>query len=272
MGRAASFRVFEEMSENGSQTTQTTTAQAPSWQQPYQQYGLQQATGQYQNVTSPQQLVAGFSPMQNQAMSNINTLATQGTPEGTAANNYVTNVLSGNPANNPYLNSEFQQGANQVQNQLESEFAGAGRNVLASAPVQSDSLNNLAAQLYGGAYNTGIQQQENASAEAPTLEQNQYAAQQNLYNAGAQQQNLAQQYIQAPQTFLNQYLSQVNGNLGTTSATQQPYSPLLQSASNGLIGSTLGGSLGSAIGNYFGNSTTGSNLGSLAGGLLGAFA
>lgn len=253
--------------QNGSQTTQTVQSQAPSWQLPYQQYGLGQAQAQYQGVNSPSQLVAGFSPMQNQAMSNINTLATQGTPEGTAAQSYVTNVLSGNPANNPYLSQQFNLAANDVQNRLESEFAGSGRNVIGSAPVQADELNNLATQLYGGAYNTGIQQQENAAAMAPTLENQQYNAQQNLFNAGAQQQGLAQQYIQAPQNFLNQYLSRVNGNLGTTQAVQQPYSPLLQSANNAGIGSTIG----SALGQYFGGSG-GSNWGGLLGAIGGAIA
>lgn len=254
------------MSDNGSQTTQTLQSQAPSWQLPFQQYGLGQAQAQYQGVKSPSQLVAGFSPMQNQAMSNINTLATQGTPEGTAAQSYATNVLSGNPANNPYLNAEFQQGANQVQNQLASEFAGAGRNIIGSAPVQADEMNNLAAQLYGGAYNTGVQQQENAAALAPTLENQQYNAQQSLFNAGAQQQGLAQQYIQAPQTFLNQFLSQVNGNLGTTRSEQQPYSPFLQSANNASIGSTIGSNLGGLFGG------SGGTIGGLLGALGGAFA
>lgn len=253
------------MSQNGSQTTQTLQQQAPSWQQPYQQYGLQQAAAQYQNVNSPQQLVAGFSPQQNQAISNITNLA-GGTPQTTAAQNYVTNVLSGNPASNPYLNSMFNQAANTVQNRLSSEFAGSGRNVIGSLPVQSDQLNNLATQLYGGAYNTGVQQQENAAAEAVPLEQQQFNAQNNLFNAGGQIQNLAQQYIQAPQTFLNQYLSQVNGNLGTTRATQEPYSPFLQTANNANIGSQLG----SAIGNYFGGS--GGTWGGLLGGIAGAFA
>lgn len=259
------------MSENGSQTTQTVQSQAPSWQLPYEKYGLQQSLAQYQNVNSPQQLVAGFSAPQNQAISGIQQLATNNPTLG-SAQGYLTNVLSGNPAQNPYLSNEFNLAANDVQNRLESEFAGSGRNVEGSLPVQADQLNNLATQLYGGAYNTGVQQQENAAAQAPNLVNSQMGLQQGLYGAGQQVQNLAQQYITAPQTFLNQYLSQVNGNLGTTQATQQPYSPTLQAANNAGIGSQLGSTLGSAIGNYFGNSGAGSNWGSVVGGLLGAFA
>lgn len=240
------------MSQNGMQTTQTQTAQAPSWQVPYQQYGLNQAYSQYNNVSSPQQLVAGFSPQQNQAITGITNLATNN-PTSNALNNYTTSVLNGQPANNPYLNSEFQLGANQVQNQLESEFAGSGRNVIGSLPVQSDELNNLATQLYGGAYNTGVQQQESAAANAPNAVNTAMGLQTNLYNTGQQVQNLAQQYIQAPQTFLSNYLQQVMPGAGATQTLQEPTSPLQQigtySTLGGLLGS-LGGSLGSLAQQY----------------------
>ena len=259
------------MSQSGSQTTQTVQSGAPSWQLPYQQYGLQQATAQYQGVNSPQQLVAGFSQPQNQAISGIQQLATNNPTLG-SAQGYVQGVLNGSPVNNPYLNSEFNQAANTVQNRLESEFAGAGQPVVNSLPVQSDELNNLATDLYGGAYNTGVQQQENALGNAGNVVNNQLGLQQGLFGAGQQVQNLAQQYIQAPQNFLNQYLSQVTGNLGTTQSVQQPYSPALQSATNASLGSSLGSSLGGILGNWLGNGTTGSNIGGLLGALGGAFA
>lgn len=256
------------MSQNGNSPSQTSIAQAPSWQQPYQQYGLQQASAQYQNVNSPQQLVAGFSPQQNQAITGITNLATNN-PTASAANTYTQNVLNGNPANNPYLNSEFQLGANQVQNQLDSEFAGAGRNIIGSAPVQADDLNNLATQLYGGAYNTGVQQQENALAAEPNTVGTDLGLNQSLFNTGQQVQNLAQNYIQAPQSFLNQYLSQVNGNLGSTSSTTYPLTTMQQLAT-AATGSSIGNTLGSALGTYLDGSTGGS-VGGLIGSIGGAF-
>lgn len=319
------------MSENGMQTTQTQTAQAPSWQIPYQQYGLNNAYSQFNSVNSPQQLVSPFSTQQNQAITGITNLATNGTPETSAAQGYVTNtlnggnaspgvsdaynqfamggvpaissadqyaqnVLNGNPASNPYLNSMFNQAANSVQNRLGSEFANSGRNVIGSLPIQSDELNNLATQLYGGAYNTGVQQQENALnsygsplaqaqigalgslygtgvqqqenalTQAVPLEQQQFAGQQNLFNAGQQIQNLGQQYISAPQQFLQNYLNQANQNLGVQGSVAQPYSPALQSAQY----AGLGGQLGSAVGGLFGGN--GSTYGGLLGTLAGAFA
>lgn len=247
-------------------TNQTTTAQAPSWQLPYQAYGLNQSQAQFQNVNSPTQLVAPFSPQQNQAIQGVTDLATNN-PTAGAVNNWVTNTLNGNPANNPYLNSEFNTAANTVQNRLESEFANSGRGVVGSLPIQSDELNNLATQLYGGAYNTGVQEQEAAAGQAPNAVNTSLGLQQGLYNTGQQVQNQAQQYIQAPQTFLNQYLSRVNGNLGTTETTPMYYN-------NGLLalgGANLGGQAGQALGSYFGNGSLGQGIGTLAGGLLGAY-
>ncbi len=258
----------------GTNTTQVQTAQAPSWQLPYQQYGLNQATAQYNGVSSPQQLVAGFSPQQNQAISGITSLATNN-PTLNSASGYVNSVLNGSPANNPYLNSEFNQAANTVQNRLESEFAGAGQPVVNSLPVQSDELNNLATDLYGGAYNTGVQQQENALGNSGNVVNNQLGLQQGLFNAGGAIQNLGQQYIQAPQTFLNQYLSQINGNLGSTATTQQPLSTTQQIAQAGVgasAGSSLGSTLGGLIGKWLGNGSTGSSVGGLLGALGGAIA
>ena len=256
------------------QTSQgtTTTQQAPSWQLPYQQFGANQALAQFQGVNSPTQLVAPFSSQQNQAISNIGNIAQTGTPGASAAGSYVNNVLNGNPANNPYLSSEFNLAANDVQNRLSSEFANSGRGVVGSMPVQADQLNNLATQLYGGAYNTGVQQQEQALSSVPSLGSNALDTQQALYNAGGAVQNLSQQYINAPQQFLQQYLNQANQGLGQSLTTTGQNNPLLA----GLGGASLGGSVGSAIGSAISPSSstagqTGSNWGSLVGGLLGAF-
>ncbi len=155
-----------------------------------------------------------------------------------------------------------------MQNQLSSEFAGSGRNIIGSAPVQSDEMNNLASQLYGGQYATGVQQQENALGNANQTTQQNYANQNNLFGAGQQVQNLSNQYIQAPQQFLNQYLSRANNSLGQTS-TQ---SPAFNSGAGALGGALVGGGIGNSLGSALGGSSGGGwggLLGSLAGGLLG---
>lgn len=258
------------MSQSGNTPSSVQSATGPSWALPYQQYGAQQASAQYQNVNSPQQLVAPFSPQQNQAISGIQSLATNN-PTAGAADNYVQSVLGGSPANNPYLNSEFNSAANTVQNRLESEFAGAGQSVINSLPIQSDEMNNLATQLYGGAYNTGVQQQENAAALAPGAVGTDTSLQQNLFNTGQQVQNQAQNYIQAPQTFLQNYLNQVNQVPGQSVTTSYPLTTMQQIGQAG-TGANLGSTLGSSLGSLFGGSgSTGSNIGGLLGAIGGAF-
>lgn len=244
---------------NGGSTNQTTTATAPSWQTPYQNYGLNQALSQYQNTP---QLVAPFAPQQEQAISNITNMANSGDPGVNAAGNYITNTLNGNVATNPALGALFQQGANQIQNQLASQFAGAGRNVDQSQGQTAQALGNFAAGLYGNAFNTEAGLQTSALGAAPSILNANLGLQNALYGAGSNVQNLAQQYIQAPQNALNQYLSRVNGNLGAT----QTFNPAFNAGAGALGGALVGSQLGSSLS---GGSNWGSLLGALGGGLLG---
>jgi hypothetical protein len=243
----------------GGSTQQTQTQQAPSWQQPYQQLGLQDSLSQLQNTN---QLVSPFSSQQNQAISNITNLANNGDPGTTAAGNFITNTLNGNVQQNPELNSLFQQGANQIQQQLGSQFAGAGRNVDQSQGQTAQALGTFGSQLYGNAFNTEAGLQTSALGAAPNNLNSQLGLQNSLYGAGQNVQNLGQQYIQAPQNFLNQYLSQVNGNLGATST----FNPAFNAGAGALGGALVGSNLGSSLS---GGSSLGSLIGALGGGLLG---
>lgn len=250
------------MAQGGS-NAQTVSSQAPSWQQPYQQIGQNQALSQYQNTN---QLVAPFAPQQESAISNITNMASSGNPAVNAAQNYATDTLNGNVQQNPELGQLFQQGANQIQNQMASEFAGSGRNVDQSQGQTAQALGNFASNLYGNAFNTETAAQQGAMNAAPNIQNSQLGMQSALYGAGQNVQNLSQQYIQAPQNFLNQYLSQVNGSLGTT----QQLNPAFNSTAAGLGGALVGGNLGNSIGSMFGGSGggIGSLIGALGGGLL----
>jgi hypothetical protein len=250
----------------GGSTPAVQQQSAPSWQIPYQQMGLNQALSQYQNTN---QLVAPFAPQQEQAISNITNMAGQGDPATIAAQKYITSTLGGNVQQNPMLNQLFTQGAQQIQNQLGSQFGGAGRNIDASAGVNAQALGNFASGLYGNAFNTETGAQTAALGAAPQNLNSQLGIQNALYGAGQNVQNLGQQYIQAPQNFLNQYLSQVNGSLGST----QTYTPPYNAAAGGVGGALVGSGIGSSIGDYFGGSSGsgwGGLLGSLAGGIAGS--
>ena len=159
--------------------------------------------------------------------------------------------------------------AQQIQNQLGSEYARSGRNVDASQGQNAQALGQFAANLYGNAFNTETGAQTAALGAAPQNLQSQLGLQNALYGAGQNVQNLGQQYIQAPQNFLNQYLSQVNGNLGSTSTYTPPFNATAGGLGGALVGSGLGSSIGNAIGGSSG-SGWGSLLGGLAGGLLGS--
>lgn len=97
--------------------------------------------------------MADLNGLQNQYLSDSQALGTYGNSALNAATNYVTNAENGAYLNaNPYLNATFQQAANAVQNRVGSEFAGSGRNLESSIPVQNDQMNQLATQIYGGNY------------------------------------------------------------------------------------------------------------------------
>lgn len=243
---------------------QTLQSQAPSWQQGYQQYGLNQALGQYQNTP---QLVAPFAPQQESAISNITNMAKAGNPAVDSAQKYITDTLGGNVQQNPMLSQLFSQGADQIQNRLSSQFAGSGRNVDASAGLNAQALGQFGANLYGNAFGTEAGLQQGALNAAPNILQSQLGLQNALYGAGQNVQNLSQQYIQAPQNSLNQYLSRVGGNLGQT----QTFQPAFNAGAGALGGALTGSSLGQGIGNWFGGNggNWGQLIGALAGGLMG---
>lgn len=251
------------MSQGGSKQ-QTATTQAPGFQLPYQQYGLNQAQSQYQNT---QQLVAPFAPQQEQAFNNISGLANNGDPSLNASSDYITRTLGGNVQQNPELNALFSQGADQIQNQLATQFAGAGRNVGASAGVNAQALGNFASGLYGNAFNTEAGLQGQALSAEPANLQSKLGLQGALQGVGQQIQGQSQNYINAPQQFLNQYLNQVNGNLGST----QTATPAFNAGAGAAGGALTGSSIGNLIGSYFGGNGGGygAGIGALLGGVLG---
>jgi hypothetical protein len=244
-------------------TGTVTSTQTPQYN-PYQQYGVQQAYNYYNQGGTP---VVPFSPQQEQAMQGISQRATNGSPVTSAGQNYITSTLNNGPFGNPYLGQLFNQGADQIQNRLSSEFAGSGRNVDQSQGVQGQALANFGSQLYGNAYNTGVQAQENALGQAVPLANQDYTDLYQLQGVGNNVQNLSQQYAQQPLTNLNQYLAQTMGNVGQASTT--PY--FTNTGGAALGGALLGGQFGSYLGQGSDNSSLYTLLGGAAGGLLGAY-
>ena len=264
-----------------SNVTQTSVQQLPGWLNDANTFGSQQAQNLY-NTGGPQyypgNTVAPFSPMQEQYFSGVENLAQNGLPSSNAAQNYTTSVLNGNylnPQTNPYLQDTFNQAANAVQNKLGPEFAGSGRNPEMSGAAQADQMNQLATQIYGGAYNTGIQQMQGALNESPQVAAQSLQGLQSLNTAGAQlqqqsqnmigaNQSLYEYYAQEPWKNLNNYMGQVNSLAhGSNTANTQPfYGP--SKTENALGGALTGATTGAAIGGPYG-AVIGGGIGLLGG-------
>ena len=267
------------MSGGGTNTVSSTSI--PSAILPYYQGALSQgstlAAGpgpQYY----PGQQVAPLNPLQEQGLNQVQQIANSptATQGANATNQFMSSGALMDPAMNPYLQGTFQQGAQQVQNNLDSQFAGSGRNIIGSAPVQSDEMNNLATQLYGGAYNTGVQATTASEALAPSLDAGMYIPSQQLMGAGAGLQGQTQNLINANmnQWSYNQQLpynelSWYSDLLGTNASPFRSQSGSTQGNPNQATGAVGGAASGAALGSSFG--PYGTAIGAVGGGLLGAF-
>lgn len=234
------------MSKGGK--SQTTTTEPPKYQLPYLQYGMNQAQSLYNQGNQ----VAGFNPYQQQAQQMVYDRATAGDPTIGAASDYVQKSLGGGfMGSNPYLDATFNKAALATQNQLASQFAGAGRNVDQSQGLRAQQLGDLATSIYGGAYENERNRMQGVLPYAQQLGNQGYTDAQALLGIGQQQQDMAQRTLDAPGTALDQYLARVSGNMGTTTKTGGGFS-----GSGALGGAMLGSYLMPGIG-------------TVAGGLLG---
>lgn len=295
------------MSTGGGNTT--TTQRSDPWM-PIQPY-LTDAASQAQQLNNRAQsgqmnyyggdLVAPFGATTQQGMGLTTDRALAGSPGIKAGQGFIQSGLSGpatpaysansgmfGSASNPYLDATFNKAALQTQNQLASEFGRSGRNIGASQGLRGQQLNDLATNIYGGAYESERNRMANELGQNQSINANAAesaaARQQNLLNYGIpyanQDYNDLQQLAsvgkaqdtrsqgeldanisrymynqQVPQQALNDYARLITGsfgNYGTTSTTQ----PTNRNALGGALG---GAAAGSAFGPW----------GALGGGLLG---
>lgn len=192
---------------SGGSTNTVSQSTVPAWVQPYLSGALAQGSTLL-NSGGPQyypgQTVAGLTPLQNQGVSDASSEASNPSASSQAQQQNM-NIESGaylNPNTNPYLAGTLQTANQGVQNQISSEFAGSGRNIIGSAPVQSSAMNQLANEIYGGAYNTGMQQMVQSQAIAPTLDAGTYLPSQEELSVGGGLQSQNQNQINA---LMNQF-------------------------------------------------------------------
>lgn len=173
----------------GSQNT-VSQETVPSWLQPYLTQNLSSAQA-LEEGGGPQyyqgQQVANLTPLQQQGIAGIQQTASAPNASTTAQQQNET-LESGaylNPATNPYLAGTLNTAEQGVQNNIASQFGTADRNVVSSAPVQSSAMNQLANEIYGGAYQTGMQQMVQGQALAPGLDAGTYLPSNALLQAGS---------------------------------------------------------------------------------------
>ncbi|MDE1988916.1 MAG: hypothetical protein KGI82_00475 [Betaproteobacteria bacterium] len=213
-------------------------------------------TSDYQNLANAGTGIygSGYSAdqaLQNQGLSQLQA-ATASNPIGSSAQGYFNTLESGsllNPATNPSLQGMAQLADNQIQNNLSSEFAGSGRNIEASAPVQASQMANVASDIYGGAYNNTLNNMTAGMGQASQLE--------------GEQMMPGTTALSVPGSQLSSYGSLLGSMPGGTAST--PY--YTNAASGALSGAIPGALIGNALGG-----TSGGGWGALLGGALGAFA
>jgi hypothetical protein len=290
------------MSSPSAPSRTTTVTEPPAFIQPYMQYGAQQSRGLYE-TGGPQyyggNTVVPFSQQTENALGMTEQRAMNGSPVNTAAQDYATRTLNTSPtsqfggASNPYLDATFNKAADSVQQRLGTQFAGSGRNLDASRAVNADELNNLATNIYGGAYESernrmaqDIEQQRSRqfgmAGLAPTLANQDYVDINALHGVGGQVEDLTGRLMEdqaarwdfsqnAPQMNLDNYIARITGAYPGQNATQT--TPTHRNRAAGAVGGIATGA-GIAGGlTQAGMMTAGSPWGWAlmgAGGLLGA--
>lgn len=163
------------MSGGGGNQDVTQTNEPPGYIQPHLLEAAQESGRLYHQGPRqyyPGQTVVPFASETSQALQGIEDRARSGSAVNDAASAYATRTLGGAPtsqygsganpfasgtnpfggSSNPYLDATFNRAADASQQRLASQFAGSGRNIGASRAANASELNDLATNIYGGAY------------------------------------------------------------------------------------------------------------------------
>jgi hypothetical protein len=240
----------------------------PKYQLPYLQRGLEEAGSIYGQERGGNN-IAPLSPETQESWDLGAARARGGSPVTGAAQDLATKTLQGGfMGANPYLDATFDRAALQTQNQLASQFGGAGRNVEASEGLRSQQLNDLATGIYGGAYDSERNRMQDAMGMAIPLANQDYTDIGQLGQVGAGREGYAQEQLDAPGTALDRYLGRVTGNMGQNTYASQSRNRAAGAVGGGMLGYQAGNMLGSYMG---GNPNTYGGWGSLIGAGLGGW-
>lgn len=178
-----------------------------------------------------------FTPLnanQNSAISMVQQRAMNGSDTFDAADSALNSFYTQGP--NPYLTQMFNQAAGDVMNNVNSNFALAGRTGSNShAETYQKGLNNLAANMYGNAYAQDQANKLSAINMAPTFANQAYQDASQLMNVGQIQQDQAQQQLDFNyQQFLDEQNKTYNDMSAAAGVFQaQPYGSSSSTKSSG---------------------------------------
>jgi hypothetical protein len=284
-------------SSTPSHTSQTT--EPPAYLAPYLRDAATETQSLYRTGGPqyyPGNTVVPFSSQTEAALGGTEQRALAGSPVNRAAQDYATRTLTTAPtsqfggASNPYLDATFNRAADQVQNRIQSGFAGSGRNIEAGRPLAAQEMNDLATGIYGGAYENernrmaqDLAQQRatqfSVAGMAPNLANQDYIDLQQLGGVGGQVEDLTGRLMEdqaarfdfnqnAPQVNLDNYLQRLGMVAGGAGSTTTGTTPTYRNRSAGALGGlTAGAGLGTAL--SLSNPWTAALA--IGGGLLGAY-
>ena len=252
-------------SGGGGQNTQTVQKSDP-WEG--QQTYLKDIFAQAQTQSAvplefyPGQTYADPSAATTSALQGQIDRAMAGSPLTSAAQGQLTSTLSGDylDAGNPYLGAAFNSAANAVIPRMASTFEGSGRyGSGAAANATASALTDLAGNMAYQNYGDERMNQMRGMMFAPQMAQQDYFDIAKLAEAGAAQEDLAQQGINEAQARFNFEQNQPWQQLGLYSNLVQGYYGGQQETNQTLPRSPIGASM-------LGGAAAGGGLGYLLGG------
>ncbi len=228
-------------SGGGGQTTTSVQNTEPwSTQQPYLETGFESArTGVLDRPQEyfPDSTVVPFAPETTAALGAQTNRAIQGSPLLGGAQDYTGDVLSGqylDPSSNPFLGGVSDAVLSQVQPQVASSFAQAGRT--GGSPLAAEALGRgvsrgMAPYLFGE-YGRERGAMEAAAGRAPGLAEADYGDIDRLARVGASREGKAEEGLQdsisrynfgqaEPADRISQYMGLIQGNYGGSSTGSQ---------------------------------------------------
>lgn len=196
------------MSRGPDQVTSTTSSEPPGFLRGPLENAVnrsEQASQGGDDITNRQR--------QNTGLTNLFERGQAGSPLLNQAQQTTQQTLAGDflrPGTNPFLQGTFDRAADLTRGRLDTEFAGAGRNLGASQPARSEELQTLASNIFGGNFQAERDRQLTAAGQAAPL-------------AGADFQNIQAQ-IDAGGFDIDQLINRLSGIIpgagGVTQSTQ----------------------------------------------------